>query len=438
MDEMCGGARERGWPIGHTQILADTDVARALATASRLGLRPRPTRRLRRGRIPSARIPRHDTIGIRQPGSFEWGVIVGILHLLWLGVQASRGGGVKNSIVANALATITEQWANANCGVADATRRRRSHMGICPICVWRSHPRSERQLYKQHVAGILVVSRWRFWKPSWRTPDDTIMRTICYHVRESAHGRKIAGNVLVVCRMTLQVATDCRMRVEHNDVAASSSANVLYWRDQIGIARNDDKRICFVFMEISHHCRRKIHVRPFLLSPYDICVRAAAFARFKTKRHLGILPLVIPFHNLDRAKFLQCPEVNLLVGFGGWLSQVIIDAGCEILHCNDNVVWRNEEPRKLSEIQPFEGLILPQQPVIQVESVYVNYSLFVHKQSRKMLEPGLLPAPLRIAKGSRVVSNPSRGSARIVPKCGLQSQGVQRNFLKFFHRGETA
>ena len=39
-----------------------------------------------------------------------------------------------------------------------------------------------------------------------------------------------------------------------------------------------------------------------------------------------------------------------------------------------------------------------------------HFSVPLSTAYKKMLEPGLLPAPLRIAKGSRVVYNPSRGS----------------------------
>ena len=40
----------------------------------------------------------------------------------------------------------------------------------------------------------------------------------------------------------------------------------------------------------------------------------------------------------------------------------------------------------------------------------------LHVPSLKMQEPIFRPAPLRIARGSRVVYSPSRGSVRIVPK----------------------
>jgi hypothetical protein len=42
-----------------------------------------------------------------------------------------------------------------------------------------------------------------------------------------------------------------------------------------------------------------------------------------------------------------------------------------------------------------------------------------HQLFIKMLEPGLLPAPLRIARGSRVVYNPSRGSAVLYQICDM-------------------
>ena len=46
-----------------------------------------------------------------------------------------------------------------------------------------------------------------------------------------------------------------------------------------------------------------------------------------------------------------------------------------------------------------------------------------------MLEPGFLPAPLRIARGSRVVNNPSRGSAFIVANLPPPRKGIFGKFL---------
>ena len=68
----------------------------------------------------------------------------------------------------------------------------------------------------------------------------------------------------------------------------------------------------------------------------------------------------------------------------------------------------------------------PEQPVVQVESVYAYNGLF-HSCHCKGQEPNFRSALHRIAEAQRSVVNPSRGSVRVVPNSAAWRKGAARN-----------
>ena len=71
----------------------------------------------------------------------------------------------------------------------------------------------------------------------------------------------------------------------------------------------------------------------------------------------------------------------------------------------------------------------PEQPVVQVESVYVYNGLFLSCRSKRQ-EPNFRSALHRIAEAQRSVVNPSRGSVRIVPNSAAWRKGGAEKFLR--------
>ena len=75
---------------------------------------------------------------------------------------------------------------------------------------------------------------------------------------------------------------------------------------------------------------------------------------------------------------------------------------------HDFVLWRQQGANQLLQIQPPHRGIA-QKSVLQIETVNVNDCF--HVATQRTLEPGLLPAPLRIAVAQRMINNPSWGSS---------------------------
>ena len=82
--------------------------------------------------------------------------------------------------------------------------------------------------------------------------------------------------------------------------------------------------------------------------------------------------------------------------------------GGEILYFRNLVLVRQERTRKQLKVEPQVRRAF-EKSVEKVEAVNI-YNGFHFVTLYKTLEPGLLPAPHRIAVAQRVVSNPSWGS----------------------------
>ena len=136
---------------------------------------------------------------------------------------------------------------------------------------------------------------------------------------------------------------------------------------------------------------------------------------FLCKRIACAESFVVSLDDLQpRAICFKGREIYGLPHLRGWLRRVVVDAGGEVLDGQDFVfigTWQ----KGVCESDNIQPLVLrkAEQPVIQVESVNIYDSLFLRHLIRQ--EPDLCPALHRIAEAQRSVSNPSRGSARIVP-----------------------
>ena len=115
------------------------------------------------------------------------------------------------------------------------------------------------------------------------------------------------------------------MRIEHHNSAPSCLADIVNRRNEIGISRYDDIGICLVFMEVSHHGGREIHIRTFFLYPYHISIRATTFTWLKTKRHSGVLPLIVALCNLNTTNLLQRTQIYLLMLLCRRSFRIVID-----------------------------------------------------------------------------------------------------------------
>ena len=102
----------------------------------------------------------------------------------------------------------------------------------------------------------------------------------------------------------------------------------------------------------------------------------------------------------------------------------VVDASGEVLDGHDFMfVWTGQ--KGLCERDHIQPLVPREtkQPVVQVESVDINNSLFLHLFKRQGLDSR--PALHRIAEAQRSVSNPSRGSVDIVPNISACRKGAE-------------
>ena len=103
--------------------------------------------------------------------------------------------------------------------------------------------------------------RWqRGLSPCVGAADDAVVRPIDDLVWQAAPSRQVARDVLVKCRVFLQVATNRCMRIKHYDIATTESADVVDWRNEIGITGNYNKGICTIFVKVHHHGSREVDI----------------------------------------------------------------------------------------------------------------------------------------------------------------------------------
>ena len=111
----------------------------------------------------------------------------------------------------------------------------------------------------------------------------------------------------------------------------------------------------------------------------------------------------------------------------GRLRWVVVDARGEVLDGQNFVfVWTRQ--KGVGESYNIQPLVFrrPEQPVVQVESVYVYNGLF-HSCHFKRQEPNFRSALHRIAEAQRSVVNPSRGSCALcqIPPRGARGRGAE-------------
>ena len=242
-------------------------------------------------------------------------------------------------------------------------------------------------------------------------------------IRQLALCRKPTRDVLVVGGHGAKLLTGTLMWVEHNYGLPRALLEIVERRDEISVAGDKYDAIKVPLHVVDEHLGCDVYVGTLLFGlPYGCDGNLiAGFARLLGERVAGSEALVVA---LDDAQFgairRKSGKIRCLSHLGGRLRWIIVDAGREVFD-SKNVMFvgaGQQSVRKCDDIKPLV-LRIAEQPVIQVESVDINYGFLFHLLIRQ--EPGACPALHRIAEAQRSVSNPSRGSARIVsnfrPQC---------------------
>ena len=287
------------------------------------------------------------------------------------------------------------------------------------------------------AAGRRVRRRLR---PRRRAVDRAAMRTNGNCVGKLALCRKVAGDVLVVGGHGAEFFAGAFMRIEHDDGLPRSLLEIVTRGNEVGVSRDKYDTVKVIFHVVDEHLGCDVNIRAFLFGFPHGCDGSllAGLARFFCKRIAGAESLVVSLDDLQL--WVICfkgGKIYRLSHLRSWLCGVVVDASGEVLDGHDFMfVWTGQ--KGLCERDHIQPLVPREtkQPVVQVESVDINNSLFLHLSKRQGLDSR--PALHRIAEAQRSVSNPSRGSVDIVPNISACRKGAEfANWSKKSKKGQT-
>lgn len=265
-------------------------------------------------------------------------------------------------------------------------------------------------------------------RPRRRAVDCATMRSNGNNFRQLALRRKVTGDVLVVRGNCAKFFAWPFVRIEHDDRFVRVLLEIMEWSNKVGVARYEYDAVKIGFDVVYEHLRCDIYVGAlFFCFPHGCKWNpVAGFARFFCKWEARAKTLVVALDDLKLgAVCCKRGEIHGLSHLRGRFGRVVVDTGCKILDGSYFMFVRAWQKGfgKCDDVQPLV-LRKSKQPVIQVESVYINNCLFHHLSERQ--GPDIRPALHRIAEAQRSVYNPSRGSVGIVPNIIFGRKGVSR------------
>ena len=266
--------------------------------------------------------------------------------------------------------------------------------------------------------------------PRRRAVDRAAMRPDGNHFGQLAFRRKVAGDVLVVGGHGTKLFAGAFMGIENDDGFSRALLEIVERRDEVGVAGDEYDAVEVGLHVVDEHLGGDIHVGAFLFGFPDSGERdfSAGLAGLFREGITGAKTLVVA---LDDLKFgairRKGGEVNGLTHLCSRFSRVVVDTGREVLDGHDFMFfWTGQEGFcERDNVKPL-AMGKTEQPVVQVESVDIYNGLF-HRHLSERQRPDSRPALHRIAEAQRSVSNPSRGSARIVPNPAVRNKGANLN-----------
>jgi len=248
--------------------------------------------------------------------------------------------------------------------------------------------------------------------------------------RKAASFGESLRNVAVECRVAAEFVADAGLRIENNHGMPGRIPYDTERRREIGIPRNENECICFIFVGILQKLGRYVDICQFfrdLCPTYESRVTdegtslARRFRRFKsfhahpivTFEHLyapagqGVKIFVLSLRSMMPIGFINHPR-------------------CEILDLIDMIFGQKKFLSECLKIKPFTSSP-PEQPIVEVASIDIHdCSLDSHK---KVLGSWRTKTPRRLPESWRVKMNLSKGSARIVANRGCGCNGGIAEFF---------
>ena len=218
--------------------------------------------------------------------------------------------------------------------------------------------------------------------PRRRAVDRAAMCPDWDYVGKLAFRRQVAGNVLVVGGYGAQFFAGTLMWVEDDDGFPGLLLKIVERCDEIGVAGYKYDAVEVVFDVIDKHLGRNVYIGAFLFGFPHGCGGdlRAGFAGFLCKRISCAEALVVALDDCQfRSACGKCGEVDRLPHLRGGLCRIVVYTGGEILDGQYLVLFwsRQKGVCKCDHIKP---LVLREakHSVVQVESVDINDSLFLH------------------------------------------------------------
>ena len=276
-----------------------------------------------------------------------------------------------------------------------------------------------RELLRKKLGAArgTAFSRRRF-APRRRAVDRAAICTNWYHVGELVFCGKVARNVLVVGGDGAKFLAGAFMRIEHDYGFTRVLLEVVKGCDEIRVAGYENDAVKIALNMVNEHLGGDVYVRAFLFGLPDSCKRDlwTGLTGFFRKWIASAEALVVALDDFQlRTICRKGGKVYGLAHLSGGFCGIVIDSCRKVFDVDDFVFFRmrQEGVCERHDVQPLAAR-KPEQPVVQVEPVNIDYS-FLHSDPKRQ-GPDLSPALHRIAEAQRSVNNPSWGSVSIVSK----------------------
>jgi len=236
-------------------------------------------------------------------------------------------------------------------------------------------------------------------------------------VRQLALRGKVTGDVPAKGGESTKLDAIALMWVEHDSRFPESSPRERECGAVVGIPANQNDGVAPILIDVGCDLNREIDVGLLLLCLPHGGVRGfvAGKAGFLHKGHPGPVSLVAPFDDFDQGILGECLKVDGLVMGRDRHVPFAANARREVFDLGNLILRRQQLSREFLKVEPLPGRVA-KKPVVKVVSVNVDNGFHV-ATVEKTLEPGLLPAPHRIAVAQRV---------------NVAHQGADTDSIRFF------
>ena len=255
-----------------------------------------------------------------------------------------------------------------------------------------------------------------------------------HHVRQLALRRQVAGDVVAVGSMESKIGRTLA-RIEHDCLQLEFVAHKIKWRDEVRIARDNDKCIGGLCVGIAEKRGGKIDIRPLFLNLYhmDKAVRryGTCLASGVYGRNPCLVLVVVAFDNFHSTMRKKGLDVNVLPFNRHWIVRIGLGSRDEVLDGYEFVIRVKQSMNehgadKCGNVEPFAIGTPSQQAMIEIPSVDVCYCLHrltVKKKRSQTLRP---KTSLRVGRTVRLDMNPLTSSVGSVPHRRAWRKGVSK------------